>query len=90
MPAIERSRRGLSQLIALKFQFRAAIDQRIENGAASRIGLEVDGGLGSTVDEEIETIKATLERTTGIDIDRLPARPNFEVGAIAPASVDRG
>lgn len=38
----------------------------------------------------LQTDKATLERTTGIDIDSLPARPNFEVGAIAPASVDRG
>jgi sporulation protein YlmC with PRC-barrel domain len=38
----------------------------------------------------LQTDKATLERTTGIDIDRLPARPNFEVSATVPASADRG
>jgi sporulation protein YlmC with PRC-barrel domain len=37
----------------------------------------------------LQTDKATLERMTGINIDRLPARPSFEVGAAAPASADR-
>lgn len=31
----------------------------------------------------LQTDKATLARTTGIDLDRLPARPNFEVPAAA-------
>jgi sporulation protein YlmC with PRC-barrel domain len=38
----------------------------------------------------LQTDKATFERTTGIDIDKLPAKASFEVGMTTPAGTDRG
>ena len=37
----------------------------------------------------LQTDTATLARTTGINIDKLPTRPNFEVAATAPSKTDR-
>jgi len=37
----------------------------------------------------LNTDKATLERTTGIDIDKLPAKPSLEVSMATPGGVGR-
>jgi hypothetical protein len=37
----------------------------------------------------LNTDKATLDRTTGIDIDKLPAKPSFEVSMAAPGGAGR-
>jgi len=37
----------------------------------------------------LNTDKATLERTTGIDIDKLPAKPSLEVTMAAPGGAGR-
>jgi sporulation protein YlmC with PRC-barrel domain len=38
----------------------------------------------------LNTDKTVLDRTQGIDIDKLPTRPNLQVGAAKPSSTDRG
>jgi sporulation protein YlmC with PRC-barrel domain len=61
-------------------------------GAGSALhGVRIDA-LRQDADRKFVTLqsdKATLERMTGINIDRLPARANLEVGAAMPADSDR-
>jgi sporulation protein YlmC with PRC-barrel domain len=61
-------------------------------GAGSALhGVRIDA-LRQDADHKFVTLqsdKATLERMTGINIDRLPTRGSFEVGAAVPTSTDR-